>query len=1117
RWDQGQQCTPPFPVVTLRLHHQLVRGESQKSIDIMNTKSWIALVAVVAALTVDQTAGAKLNTATAASQKKLPYACEKDADCADFEDTVCIVVDNYGQKVGKCTPNTKERPACRGGQPGLCPSYQDASIGYLNVHCVFVSKDRSQAAENEDGSTSSSGSSASASGSGATKKPTKKPATKKTGSGSGAKAARQLKVTNTSSGGSADAAGSGSGSAIVGGVRAVNHGAYATVVVLNKTIEGVFKCVDVSDCANQAYDKSTCEPSSCGATSANKNQCDNQGTCTYTSIQTMNKRRCMCYRGFTGKTCEDETGTECDVDCGIGGVCKNGHCQCVKGYDGKLVKGKQGEPSPRCTRCTSDIACQNKNPCNIKTGVCDCEPGFFGPTCGATEDGCTSIKCGNHGRCQVAQNGTGVCFCDKCRGSKCQQCEDHKCMECPNAATSATVSKAVLFIAGVVAMALGNFLRGNLAHRAWCRRQNCSGAAWRAKQSSTSRERRPATMVNLTPNAVPMLYNNQMPDGFEPWLQIIDTRKIKPATGSGGDRYRIVLSDGTSYISGMLATQLAPMMESESLKVNYVVQLKDFLGNEVQGKKILIVLSIGEIVPAFERIGAPQSIEGGAKPAPSMAQPVGPAAPVATMPAPAAARPQQFNNAPMNTYQAPQPSYAPAPTKPAAAYNRGPVVREDPNVRLSDIHSLNPYAGGRWTIKARVTSRAPVKNWTNARGQGKLFSVDLLDAKGGEIRATMFNDAVDKFYELLRPGGVFYFSGGKIKMANRKFSSVDNDYEVSFDQHSDIVPAPEDGGIQQMNYNFKKIAAVESCAPDSNIDIIAVVKNVGPVNEIMSKAGKQLFKRDILLVDDSNAEIKCTLWNERAQEDCSSWANNVVAIKGCRVSDYNGRSIGTVSSSSFTVNPTIPEAGYLLNWFNTGGSMAQTKSLSASAGGFGGGGLGTFAERSVISDIKGKQLGFGQKPDYITVKGMINFIKHDTTFCYQACTKCQKKVMPDVAGNFTCVKCQTSYKTCENRYIMSVVLLDHTGNTWTTCFNDQGKVVMNGRTADEIAELKETNATLFEAAFKDAMFKEYVFRLRVKAENVQEELRVKAGVVNLEPINYVEESKDLLKAIAQYN
>lgn len=63
------------------------------------------------------------------------------------------------------------------------------------------------------------------------------------------------------------------------------------------------------------------------------------------------------------------------------------------------------------------------------------------------------------------------------------------------------------------------------------------------------------------------------------------------------------------------------------------------------------------------------------------------------------------------------------------------------------IVSLNPYLG-RWNIKARVTSKSAVRTWTNARGEGKLFSVDLADQSGG-IRATAFNDSVDRFYEML--------------------------------------------------------------------------------------------------------------------------------------------------------------------------------------------------------------------------------------------------------------------------------------------------------------------------------------------------------------------------------
>lgn len=33
----------------------------------------------------------------------------------------------------------------------------------------------------------------------------------------------------------------------------------------------------------------------------------------------------------------------------------------------------------------------------------------------------------------------------------------------------------------------------------------------------------------------------------------------------------------------------------------------------------------------------------------------------------------------------------------------------------------------RWTIKARVTQKSDIKHWSNQRGEGKLFSVTLMD------------------------------------------------------------------------------------------------------------------------------------------------------------------------------------------------------------------------------------------------------------------------------------------------------------------------------------------------------------------------------------------------------
>ena len=39
-----------------------------------------------------------------------------------------------------------------------------------------------------------------------------------------------------------------------------------------------------------------------------------------------------------------------------------------------------------------------------------------------------------------------------------------------------------------------------------------------------------------------------------------------------------------------------------------------------------------------------------------------------------------------------------------------------------------------------------------------------------------------------------------------------------------------------------------------------------------------------------------------------------LACKALRISDFGGKSLGSVGSSSFDVNPDVPEAGHLRTW-----------------------------------------------------------------------------------------------------------------------------------------------------------------------------------------------------------
>lgn len=40
----------------------------------------------------------------------------------------------------------------------------------------------------------------------------------------------------------------------------------------------------------------------------------------------------------------------------------------------------------------------------------------------------------------------------------------------------------------------------------------------------------------------------------------------------------------------------------------------------------------------------------------------------------------------------------------------------------------------------------------------------------------------------------------------------------------------------------------------------------------------------------------------------------ILAVKGARVGDFNGRTLSTVSSSNVAIDPDIPEAGTLRHW-----------------------------------------------------------------------------------------------------------------------------------------------------------------------------------------------------------
>lgn len=329
---------------------------------------------------------------------------------------------------------------------------------------------------------------------------------------------------------------------------------------------------------------------------------------------------------------------------------------------------------------------------------------------------------------------------------------------------------------------------------------------------------------------------------------------------------------------------------------------------------------------------------------------------------------------------------APAASTASSAYGayggasvNKPVMRSDGMAAGSiPIKALNPYSN-KWTIKARITSKSDKRSWNNAKGQGTLFSVDLLDADGSEIRGTFFKDACDKFYPMLEQDRVYLFSGGKLKpVGNTVYNTLKNGYEITFDVGSSIQPSDDEGDIKTQCYNFVKLADIGGDdMVGKTIDVLAYVRNFTEPQTVNSKDGKTFEKRELMVLDESGVEIKLALWGEKALQDPGWVSKPIVAFKSVKVGDFQGRSLSVAHGGSFQLNPNIPEGHALYNhYLSVEGGLENFKAASMSTGG--GGGRDTYDaldKRKTVAEIKG--MGQGEKPDYFTMSGSVSFVKHD--------------------------------------------------------------------------------------------------------------------------------------------
>ncbi|CAJ0824964.1 1742_t:CDS:10, partial [Entrophospora sp. SA101] len=226
--------------------------------------------------------------------------------------------------------------------------------------------------------------------------------------------------------------------------------------------------------------------------------------------------------------------------------------------------------------------------------------------------------------------------------------------------------------------------------------------------------------------------------------------------------------------------------------------------------------------------------------------------------------------------------------------------RPVPSSAILEIKKINPL-NTHFTIKAFVVYKSDIKQWSNNRGQGKLFNVTLMD-KSGEIRATAFTFCVDKFYELLKENKAYYMT--KLKVAlNKNPIYQGHKYELHFENSSEVRLCTDTDSLDsELSFEFVTFEKLLSIDKDTHI------------------------------VDKSGYEITVTTWRNLIDNlDCT--IGSVIIIKSARVSDFRGKGLSTTNSTVLITNPSLPEATELSEWYSTGGSQLEFNSLASQTGG----------------------------------------------------------------------------------------------------------------------------------------------------------------------------------------
>ncbi|KAG2486706.1 hypothetical protein HYH03_014635 [Edaphochlamys debaryana] len=615
--------------------------------------------------------------------------------------------------------------------------------------------------------------------------------------------------------------------------------------------------------------------------------------------------------------------------------------------------------------------------------------------------------------------------------------------------------------------------------------------------------------------------------------------KVSDLQEAVGRKHKCFLSDGQASIKGVLASQFADLVESGELCNGCLVRIIAFVTNTVGSDDVLLATDLTVVAPpsAGSQDMDTDTALTAHNATPEAAKTAGkPSAPASAAKENSTPLPEHKGaKTPLPQSMTPTQTYGLTPTPTPSTFLK--TAPTPPSLSVSErknyhkIAQIHPYNSD-WCIRAKLDRKGVLRSMTIKGADVKILSVDLVDETGAQVQGTFWRAAAERYSEQLQEGRVYVFNRFKVKPADKKYSSVKADYQIDFTDSTEVSEAADQGAASAMT------AAVDLTPIDvlprrvgsrAPVDVAGVILAVGPLASVKRKAdNSELPRRDVTIGDSSLKSITLTLWGDMATTTSAQLEGQegkaVLQVTHCRLSDYNGCSLSTLSKSVMTVNPEGPAAAAMMAWYTSAGVSpdrftAVGQDMAAGRGGSQGGAGGVPARERFLTlqDVAGVTPDSleGDKAVFQNVTACVAMVQSEQTMYYLANPENGRKVVDQGGGRFWSEADGRAIEKPEHRYVLGVKLADHTGEAVVQLFNKEAEAVM-GMKADELAALKEAGGEGFAAALRTAQWKPWQVVVMSKAREYNGERRVRHTAHRVDPVDWAAEGMRLVSLIAKY-